>query len=80
ITGISGIVDEKGRIRGELGRDKAGILRGMVWYFDEKTTWTKWGFWLPRLADIAALAVLLFGLARWCKSRSAPSVRHGTDS
>ncbi|MGH9315823.1 MAG: apolipoprotein N-acyltransferase, partial [Thermoanaerobaculia bacterium] len=28
ITGISGIVDEKGRIRGELGRDRAGIVRG----------------------------------------------------
>jgi apolipoprotein N-acyltransferase len=64
ITGISGIVDEKGRIRAELGRDRAGILRGSARLFEENTVWTKWGYWLPRAADAAALGVLLFGLVR----------------
>jgi apolipoprotein N-acyltransferase len=65
ITGISGIVDEKGRIVGELPRDTAGILRGCARFFGQNTWWTSWGYWLPRLSDVAALAVLLFGLARW---------------
>jgi len=64
ITGISGIVDEKGRIRQELPENRAGILTGTVTLRREKTAWTRWGFWLPRLADIAALAVLLSSLAR----------------
>jgi apolipoprotein N-acyltransferase len=63
ITGISGIVDEKGRILGELPRDTTGILRGTARPEDRQTIWTRWGYWLPRLADVAAAAVLLFALA-----------------
>jgi apolipoprotein N-acyltransferase len=69
ITGISGIVDEKGRILAELPRDRAGILRGTARRIEDKTVWTRWGFWLPRLADVLGLAVLLFGLVRWIRSR-----------
>ena len=69
ITGISGIVDEKGRILQELPENRSGILRGTVLLLTSMTPWTRWGFWLPRLADIAALAVLLFGLARLFGSR-----------
>jgi apolipoprotein N-acyltransferase len=69
ITGISGIVDEKGRIRQELPENRAGILHGSVRLFESRTLWTRWGFWLPRLADAAALAVLLFGVARLFGSR-----------
>jgi apolipoprotein N-acyltransferase len=69
ITGISGIVDEKGRIRDELGADRIGIVRGMADLFDTDTVWTRWGFWIPRLADVFAGAVLLFGLIRWLKLR-----------
>jgi len=65
ITGISGIVDARGRIRQILGRDRAGVVRGTARFRDATTPWTAWGFWLPRLADGAALAVLVFGLARW---------------
>ncbi|MGH9317115.1 MAG: hypothetical protein ACRD1P_08415, partial [Thermoanaerobaculia bacterium] len=75
ITGISGIVDEKGRIRGELGRDRAGIVRGTARFFGHNTVWTTWGYALPRGGDVLAVAVLLFGLARWWKHRRAPSVR-----
>lgn len=64
ITGISGIVDENGRIRQELGPNLAGTLTGTVTLLRDRTAWTRWGFWLPRLVDVAALAVLLVSLAR----------------
>jgi len=64
ITGISGIVDEKGRILQELRENRSGILRGTAQLLKSETAWTRWGYWLPRLADAAALAVLLFGFAR----------------
>jgi apolipoprotein N-acyltransferase len=70
ITGISGIVDEKGRIRQELPENRPGLLRGNVRLFDARTVWTRWGYWwLPRLSDGAALAVLLLGMARLFGSR-----------
>ncbi|HYB54069.1 MAG TPA: apolipoprotein N-acyltransferase, partial [Thermoanaerobaculia bacterium] len=65
ITGISGIVDEKGRIRAELGRDRPGILRGSARLSSVATPWTRWGYLLPVAADALAAGVLLFGLARW---------------
>ena len=71
ITGISGIVDEKGRIRQQLGEGRAGILRDTVRLSEDDTIWTRWGFWVPRLADVLALAVLLFGLGRWRRPRSS---------
>jgi apolipoprotein N-acyltransferase len=64
ITGISGIVDERGRIRQELGENRPGTLNGTVRLLRDETAWTRWGFWLPRLADVAALAVLLLSFAR----------------
>jgi apolipoprotein N-acyltransferase len=71
ITGISAIVDEKGRIVGEIGENQEGILRGTAWVMGNQTAWTRWGFWLPRLSEVAAGAVLLFGVARWWKGRRA---------
>ncbi len=70
ITGVSGIVDERGRIQAELGRDRAGIVAGEARLIEDRTIWTRWGYWLPRFADIAALAVLLFGLVRWKRARN----------
>lgn len=69
ITGISGIVDEKGRIRQELGENRSGVVTGTVHLLREKTAWTRWGFWLPRLSDVAALAVLISALARRRRTR-----------
>jgi apolipoprotein N-acyltransferase len=63
ITGISGIVDEKGRIVRELGENQPGVVTGTVQLLRGETAWTRWGFWLPRLTDLAALAVLVFALA-----------------
>ena len=69
ITGISGIVDEKGRIRGELPENEAGTLRGMASLFESRTAWTRWGFWIPRTADVLAALVLLLGFVRWLPLR-----------
>ncbi len=69
ITGISGIVDEKGRILQELGENRSGILRGTARLLKSETAWTRWGYWLPRLGDAAGLAVLLFGAVRLLGSR-----------
>ena len=77
ITGISGIVDEKGRIRGQVAADHAGILRGDSLLLRQDTVWTKWGFWIPRLADVLAVAVLLFGVIRWIRLRFGPRAESG---
>ncbi len=73
ITGISGIVDQKGRIRAQMPADLRGILRGEARSFQGRTLWVRWGFWIPRAADAAALAVLLFGLVRLLRSSRAES-------
>ena len=57
-------MDERGRIRSELGANRPGILTGTVRLLRGETAWTRWGFWLPRLVDLAALAVLLLTLTR----------------
>jgi apolipoprotein N-acyltransferase len=71
ITGISGIVDERGRILRELGENRPGVVTGTVRLFRGETAWTRWGFWFPRLSDAAALAVLISALARRRKTRPA---------
>lgn len=69
ITGISGIVDEKGRIVAELPRDRRGIIRGQARLFSVRTPWTRWGFLFAGVSDAAAVGVLLFGLAGWIRER-----------
>jgi apolipoprotein N-acyltransferase len=74
ITGISGIVDEKGRILEELGRNQRGTVRGRARLLGGRSVWTRWGFAFSGLSDAIAVAVLLSGLARWWKARrTAPS-------
>ncbi len=69
ITGISGIVDDRGRPRAWLPADVDGILPGTARLLETRTAWTRWGFWVPRFAEGAAFAVLLFGLVRLRRSR-----------
>ena len=69
ITGISGLADDRGRVRAELPAGQAGILYGRARLLSGKTFWARGGFWLPRVADAAAVAVLLFGLVRWMRPR-----------
>jgi len=73
ITGISGIVDARGRILAKTPADERTILSGTVHLRGETTAWTRWGFGIPRAADVLALAVLLFGLARWGRTRRLAS-------
>jgi apolipoprotein N-acyltransferase len=78
ITGISGIVDARGRILAESAADVKSTVTGRVRLESEETAWTRWGFWFPRIADILACGVLLLGLARHRRglagtlSRNAP--------
>ena len=69
ITGISGIVDEKGRIVAELPPDRPGIVRGGVRLLETRTPWTRFGFAFSGLCDAIAVAVLVFGLVRWRRER-----------
>jgi apolipoprotein N-acyltransferase len=64
ITGISGIVDARGRILAESPADVKTTVTGRVRLHGERTAWTRWGFWLPRIADILACGVLILGFAR----------------
>jgi apolipoprotein N-acyltransferase len=64
ITGISGIADARGRILAESRANERTILYGNVRLLDGRTIWNRWGYWIPRLADAAAAAVLLFGPLR----------------
>jgi apolipoprotein N-acyltransferase len=77
ITGISGIVDDRGRIRGELSADRAGILFGDVRTAGGATAWVRWGYWIPRAADALAFAVLLWGFVRWIRRRR-PNAENST--
>ncbi len=72
ITGISGIVDSRGRILAESRPDEKAIVFGRVRLETAMTPWTRWGHRLPAVADAAALAVLIFGLARAGRGRPRP--------
>lgn len=65
ITGISGVVDERGRILRELGEDRQGVVEAAVAPGRGSTAWSRWGFAVPDAADAGALLVLVLGLVRW---------------
>jgi apolipoprotein N-acyltransferase len=69
ITGISGIVDPRGRIFAESRPDEKATVTGSVRRVSSTTVWTRWGFWTPRLVTLAGVGVLLFGLARLTRER-----------
>jgi len=69
ITGISGIVDDLGRIRLYMPPDLPAVLPGRARLIEVTTPWVRWGYWIPRTADFVALAVLLFGTIRWLRLR-----------
>lgn len=71
ITGISGIVDPRGRILAESRPDEKATVTGSVRRVSRKTAWTRWGFWIPRLTTVAGVGVLVFGLARLLRERTA---------
>ena len=73
ITGVSGIVDGRGRIRAETRANERMLVRGTVRLEDESTAWTRWGFRLAGVADLLAAGVLLFGLVRWIRESRLPA-------
>jgi apolipoprotein N-acyltransferase len=64
ITGLTGAVDDRGRILGELPADRKGTLVASVRLLTGTTAWTRWGYRLPPVADVSAVAVLLFAVLR----------------
>ena len=71
ITGLTGAVDDRGRILGELPVDRKGTLVASVRLVTATTAWTRWGYLLPLAADVAAGSVLLFGVLRSLRRRHA---------
>lgn len=71
ITGISGIADARGRILTESRANERTIVYGGVRLLDGRTIWNRWGYWIPRVGDFAAVAVLLFGLVRLVRRHPA---------
>jgi apolipoprotein N-acyltransferase len=69
ITGISGIVDPRGRIVAESRPDERALVRGTVRLEQGLTVWTRWGYRFPLAADACAAGVLLFGLVRLRRQR-----------
>ena len=69
ITGLTGAVDARGRILGELPVDRKGTLLVSVRLLAGTTAWTRWGYRLPLGADVAAGAVLVFGVLRFLRRR-----------
>ena len=72
ITGISGIVDPRGRILAESRPDEETTITGTARLVTRATAWTRWGFGIPRITTAAGVGVLLFGLARLAKGRAGP--------
>ncbi|HTY43404.1 MAG TPA: apolipoprotein N-acyltransferase [Thermoanaerobaculia bacterium] len=77
ITGISGVVDDRGRIVAETRADERTLVRSEVRLESGLTAWTRWGYRLPALGDAVAAGVLLFALARTLRGRvsTAPGSR-----
>jgi apolipoprotein N-acyltransferase len=71
ITGISGIVDSRGRILAESAADVKTTVTGVARLEESLTVWTRGGYWIPRVADVAALGVLIFGAVRLRRQRKA---------
>jgi apolipoprotein N-acyltransferase len=64
ITGISGVVDDRGRILAELSPDRAGILAVPVRLRTGRTPYTRFGLAVPLAADAFAAAVLISAIVR----------------
>jgi apolipoprotein N-acyltransferase len=72
ITGISGIVDSKGRVLAIGPENTRRILYAAVTPRVERTLWTAWGYGFVILADVAGIIVLLFSLVRPFRRAAQP--------
>ena len=69
ITGVSGIVDARGRILAEVGAGETGIAEAAVLPEAGRTVWTRWGIAFPLAADLAAALMVVLGLFRLRRKR-----------
>jgi apolipoprotein N-acyltransferase len=70
ITGISGIVDAKGRVLTKIEADRTGVADAAVTPGAERTVWSRWGAaTFPGIADLLSVAMVLSGIVRWRRSR-----------
>ena len=75
ITGISGIVDSRGRILAESEADVKTTLTGVARLDVSVTVWTRWGYWIPRVADALGLDPQeLVIILNWFSPRGMPSL------
>lgn len=68
-TGISAFINEKGEITGSLGYEEQGALVGQVSLNDEITFYTRFGNFIPRIAQFLALFIFLFAMVKWKRKR-----------
>ena len=70
ITGISGIVDAKGRVLTKIEADRTGVADAAVTPGTERTVWSRWGAaTFPGIADLLSVTMVLSGIVRWRRSR-----------
>ncbi|HET7453615.1 MAG TPA: apolipoprotein N-acyltransferase [Thermoanaerobaculia bacterium] len=65
ITGISGVVDARGRVVARLGADVSGVVDAAVAPRSARTIWTRWGGAVfPAAADLVAIGMVLSAIVR----------------
>jgi len=70
ITGISGVVDARGRILARTLPDTPGVAAAAVVPSGVRTVWTRWGgVVFPGAADLLAAAMLLSAIVRGIRGR-----------
>jgi apolipoprotein N-acyltransferase len=69
VTGVSGIVDERGRIVAEVPAGEPGIAEASIVPGTARTIWSRWGVGVPVAADLAAGLMVVLGLGVWRRNR-----------
>lgn len=68
-TGVSGIIDQKGRVVKTLGYNERGSLTGTIHRNDSKTFYTRFGDYIARISQFLALFIFLFAIVKYRKGR-----------
>ncbi|MBW2961829.1 apolipoprotein N-acyltransferase [Mesonia aestuariivivens] len=67
-TGISAVINSKGEITSSLGYAQQGSIKAKVKLNTKKTFYTRFGDYLPRVAQFLTLFIFLFAIVRKRKS------------
>ena len=73
-TGISCLIDQKGNILQELGWDEAGVIKADLNINKEITFFVRYGDVIGRISIFVALALMLYALTTYLKSRGVKAV------